>query len=154
MACGIFSERFRPGRIFDLRLLTVSHSSPVLNPDRFLVVLRSPEVGRLLVGEPKWSSEDVWVIAMSGRAEEQEAMLLMAAHGWLRTSVGKYSLKPVDTQPWRARLQLEVSADSPAHGGAGCQSVSPLRRGGTYRKRPPFSPLALYLGRGGPARAG
>ena len=78
-------------------------------PDRFLVVVRSPEVGRLLVGEHNWSSDDVWVIALSEYQEEQEAMLLMVPHGWLRTSVGRYSLGPLVTQPWRARLQLEVS---------------------------------------------
>lgn len=77
-----------------------------VEPDRYLVVTRATESGRLGVGEPGWCSEDVWVIALSEWRSEQEAMLLMPVHGWVRTSVGTYKLTPMDGQPGRARLKL------------------------------------------------
>jgi hypothetical protein len=43
--------------------------------------------------------------------EEQEAMLLMAAHGWVRTSVGRYTLTPVASEPRRASLGLTPSEE-------------------------------------------
>ncbi len=79
-----------------------------VEPDRYLVAVRTPDVGRLLVGEPNWSSDDVWVVALSEWREEQEAMLIMAARGWLRTSLGTYSLAPLTPQSSRARLELQV----------------------------------------------
>ena len=75
-------------------------------PDRYLVVTRTREVGRLQVGEPGWSSDDVWVIAVSDLQGEQEALLLMAAHGWIRTSVGTYKFVPLEGRSRRARLEL------------------------------------------------
>jgi hypothetical protein len=80
-------------------------------PDRYLLSLRAAEFGRLMVGLPGWSSDDVWVIALSEWQEEQEGLLLMAAHGWVRTSVGKYSLKPVAYEPRRARLELTLAEE-------------------------------------------
>lgn len=81
-------------------------------PDRYLVVLRSRDVGRLQVGEPDWSTPDVWVIALSGWRDDQEAMMLMAGHGRVRTSVGTYSLEPVAGEPCRARLELAVNREA------------------------------------------
>jgi hypothetical protein len=80
--------------------------------DRYLVAVKAREVGRLMVGLPGWSSDDVWVIALSECADEQEALLLMAAHGWVRTSVGKYTLKPEGCEPPQARLQLTLAEET------------------------------------------
>ena len=80
-------------------------------PDRYLVVVRTPEIGRLAVGQPGWSSDDVWVIALSEWRNEQEAMLLMSAHGWVRSEIGKYSLTPLAGRPWRARLELQIGEE-------------------------------------------
>lgn len=77
-----------------------------VEPDRYLVVTRAAEAGRLRIGEPGWCSKDVWVIGLSESRSEQEAMLLMPVHGWMRTSVGTYKLTPLDGQPGRARLEL------------------------------------------------
>ena len=38
-------------------------------------------------------------------------MLLMAAHGWVRTSVGRYTLTPVACEPRRASLGLTPSEE-------------------------------------------
>jgi hypothetical protein len=82
-----------------------------VKPDQYLVAVRAREVGRLMVGLPGWSSDEVWVIALSEWREEQEALLLMAAHGWVRTSVGKYSLRPMACEPRRARLELILAEE-------------------------------------------
>jgi hypothetical protein len=77
-------------------------------PERYLVVVRTLDVGRLLVGQAGWSSDDVWLIALSEWRDEQEAMLLMAAHGWVRTSVGTHTLVPIAGHPSRATLKLQA----------------------------------------------
>jgi len=81
-------------------------------PERYLVVTRASEVGRLLVGEPGWSSEDVWVVALSEWHDQQEAMLLIADRGTIQTSVGRYGLNKPDTEPCRARLELQLGAEA------------------------------------------
>jgi len=83
-----------------------------VEPDRYLVVVRVPDVGHLMVGEPDWSSRDVWVVALSEWREQQEAMLLMTPHSWVRTSVGRYTLKPLGERPWRASLDLIPSQEA------------------------------------------
>jgi hypothetical protein len=77
-----------------------------VEPEQYLVVTRPAAVGRLQVGEPGWCSGDVWVLALSESGEEQEAMLLMAAYGRVRTLIGTYKLMPIAGQPRRARLEL------------------------------------------------
>ncbi|MHB8500897.1 MAG: hypothetical protein ACYDHE_08135 [Candidatus Acidiferrales bacterium] len=76
-------------------------------PDYFLVVVRSSEVGHLDVGSPSWRSEGTLLISFSECRDKQEAMLLMPAGSWLRTDLGKFLLKPFISWPWSARLQLE-----------------------------------------------
>jgi len=76
-------------------------------PDYFLVVVRSSEVGHLDVGSPSWRSEGTLLISFSECRDKQEAMLLMPAGSWLRTDLGKLVLKPFISWPWSARLQLE-----------------------------------------------
>ena len=76
-------------------------------PNYFLVVVRSSEVGHLDVGSPSWRSEGTLLISFSECRDKQEAMLLMPAGSWLRTDLGKFVLKPFISWPWSARLQLE-----------------------------------------------
>jgi hypothetical protein len=83
-----------------------------VEPDRYLVVTQATEAGRLRIGEPGWCSEDVWVIALSESRSEQEGMLLMSAHGWVRTLVGTYRLAPIDGQPTAARLELSTVGET------------------------------------------
>ncbi len=83
-----------------------------VEPDRYLVVTRASEVGRVRVGEPAWCSDDVWVIALSESHDDQEVMLLMAADGTIRTSVGTYRLKQAVGAPWRAALELELGGEA------------------------------------------
>ena len=75
-------------------------------PDYFLVVVRSGEVGHLDVGSFAWRSEGTLLISFSECRDEQESMLLMPADSWLRTDLGKFVLQPFVSWPWSARLQL------------------------------------------------
>lgn len=76
-------------------------------PDSFLVVVRSREVGHLDVGSPGWRPESTLLISFSEYREEQEAMLLMPSNSWLRTDLGKFALRPLASRPWSRRLQLK-----------------------------------------------
>jgi hypothetical protein len=75
-------------------------------PDWFLVVVTSKLNGVLSVGSNNWRSPDIWLIAFSESAEEQEAMLLMPASGWIRTSLGHFALETEVRRRWIARLVL------------------------------------------------
>ena len=81
-------------------------------PDRYLVVMRASEFGRLRIGEPGWCSDDVWVISLSESHDDQEGMLLMAADGSIRTAVGTYRLTPDGARPWRANLELVLRGEA------------------------------------------
>jgi hypothetical protein len=84
------------------------HRLPVpQQPDYFLVVVRSAEIGRLDVGSPAWRSEGTLLISFSESRRQQEAMLLMPRDSWLRTDFGRFALRPFVSWPWSARLQLE-----------------------------------------------
>lgn len=75
-------------------------------PDCLLVVFRAAEVGRVDVGSPAWRSEGTLLISLSECRQEQEGMLLMSFGSWLRTSLGRFELRPFVSWPWSARLQL------------------------------------------------
>lgn len=121
-ACGGF-DPYRPsraiGRVFecaepcvwqgDNKLLFQRVLPVPEKPDRFLVVVRSKLNGELSVGGNNWRSRDTWLIAFSETAREQEAMLLMPAYGWLRTSLGQFVLEAELEQPWIAQLVLVLA---------------------------------------------
>jgi hypothetical protein len=75
-------------------------------PDGFLVVVRPEITGNFKIGAPNWRSTDSWLIAFSECREQQEAMLLMSAYGWIRTELGRFVLEPVAGLPWVGQLVL------------------------------------------------
>ncbi|MFZ0520608.1 MAG: hypothetical protein WAL95_06270 [Candidatus Acidiferrales bacterium] len=75
-------------------------------PDSFVVVVRASDVGRLDVGSRAWRSEGTLLISLSECRHEQEAMLLMPGGSWLRTTLGRFELRPFVSWPWSARLVL------------------------------------------------
>ena len=75
-------------------------------PDGFLVVVRPEMTGILKVGSANWRSADSWLIAFSECRDQQEAMLLMPAYGWIRSELGRFELEPVTGRPWIGRLVL------------------------------------------------
>ena len=118
-ACGGFDPHHPSraiGRVFecanpglwkgDNKLLFQRVLSAPEKPDRFLVVVTSKLNGELSVGANNWHDRDTWLIAFSESANEQEAMLLMPASGWIRTSLGHFALEPEVCRRWIARLVL------------------------------------------------
>ena len=75
-------------------------------PDLFLVVVRPERTGVLRVGGANWRSDDSWLIAFSEYRDQQEAMLLMPAYGWIQTELGRFVLEPAIGRPWVGRLVL------------------------------------------------
>ena len=75
-------------------------------PDSFLVVARSDLTGQLTVGKEGWRSADTWLLSFSECLGQQEAMLLMTLHGWIRTDVGRFLLESSGSRAWVARLTL------------------------------------------------
>lgn len=78
-------------------------------PDRFLVIARSSHIGQLAVGTAGWRSSETWLLSFSECANQQEAMLLMPAGGWIRSSLGLYTLKPSQLQHCVGRLALSAA---------------------------------------------
>lgn len=75
-------------------------------PDSFLVVAKSDLTGQLAVGTEGWRSADTWLLSFSECQGQQEAMLLMALHGWIRTDVGRFVLESSGSRAWVAQLAL------------------------------------------------
>lgn len=75
-------------------------------PDFFLVVARSALIGQLAVGTDGWRSADTWLLSFSECSGQQEAMLLMALHGWIRTDVGRFVLESSESRAWVAQVAL------------------------------------------------
>jgi hypothetical protein len=118
-ACGGFDPHHPSraiGRVFecaepcvwkgDNKLLFQRVLPALEKPERFLVVVTSKLNGVLSVGINNWRSSDTSLIAFSESGREQEAMLLMPACGWIRTSLGQFVLEPEIRRPWIARLVL------------------------------------------------
>ena len=83
------------------RLLNASEK-----PDGFLVVVRARQNGKLTIGRTDWRSPGTWLISFSECRDQQEAMLLMPAHSWIQTELGRLVLEPEARRPWVARLVL------------------------------------------------
>lgn len=75
-------------------------------PDYFFVVVRPELTGTLAVGTAGWRSTDTWLLSFSQCVQQQEAMLLMPAHSWIRSQLGRFVLEPSERRPWIARLVL------------------------------------------------
>lgn len=78
------------------------HGEP---PDFFLVVVRPERIGLLKVGAANWRSNDTWLLSFSENGAQQEAMLLMPAHSWIRSVIGTFVLEPA-ARPWLAKLRM------------------------------------------------
>ena len=77
-------------------------------PDLFLVVARQSEIGRLHIGNSVWKADKGLLISFSECRDQQECMLLLPGHGWIRSGVGTFILQPLTARPWIAQLRLAV----------------------------------------------
>ena len=87
-----------------------------VEPDAFLVVTRAKQVGTMSIGAKGWRSADAWLISFSEDGTQQEAMLLMPAHSWIRTELGQMVLQPDSDRPWLGwmalnSVRMELSAE-------------------------------------------
>ncbi len=78
-------------------------------PDRFLVVLRPARTGKLTIGNSDWRCQESWLISFSECGDQQEAMLLLPANGWIQSALGRFVLQPDEVRPWVARLPLTTT---------------------------------------------
>ena len=80
-------------------------SRPV-SPDYYLFVVASDRTGELQIDSEGWKSDSVILVSLSQIGGQQEAMLLMPVHSWLRGSLGLFVVEPCAQYSWRALLQL------------------------------------------------
>ena len=78
-------------------------------PDRFLVVLRPALTGKVNVGNSGWRCQERWLLSFSECGDQQEAMLLLPAYGWIESELGKFVLVPDAARPWIAKLALTTT---------------------------------------------
>jgi hypothetical protein len=78
-------------------------------PERFLVVTRPEQTGRLQIGYAGWRCPDTWLISLSECRGDQEAMFLMSAESWIATELGRFVLTPDRGRPWLASLVLTTT---------------------------------------------
>jgi len=75
-------------------------------PDYFFVAVTPEHIGHLEVGAQGWMSDDALLLSFSEWRDQQEAMLLMPAHAWLRSVLGTFCVEPSASKPWIAELRL------------------------------------------------
>jgi hypothetical protein len=78
-------------------------------PDRFLVVVRPALIGKVTIGNGAWRCKESWLLSFSEYSDQQEAMLLLPAHGWIESELGRFVLQPEMNRPWIARLALTTT---------------------------------------------
>jgi hypothetical protein len=103
------------GRVFEAmgnlepsgRCVLLHHllSRPV-SPDYYLFVVTSERTGELQIDSEGWKSDGVMLVSLSQFGGQQEAMLLMPVHSWLRGNLGLFVVEPCTQYSWRALLQL------------------------------------------------
>jgi hypothetical protein len=80
--------------LFERRAATVQ-------PDAYLVTLRSSEHGAIEFAKPGWKSAGVHPISISMRGQRYEAMLLFGVNDWVESVLGRWR---VDQKRCRIRL--------------------------------------------------
>lgn len=75
-------------------------------PDYFLFAVTSGKTGELPLTAETWKSADVLTLALSECGLQQEALVLMPAHSWIRGRLGVFVAEPEPERAWRAWLRL------------------------------------------------
>jgi len=89
------------------RLLFVRRIRNCPLPDYYLLALASERCGAFYCRNSGWTSESVVPIAVSQHRDRAEALLLMRLGDWVRTSLGIWQLRAVDTQHHAALTLME-----------------------------------------------
>ena len=88
-------------------LLLHHRLSRPLQPDYYLFRVTSDSTGLLEVDRSGWKSDGIVLLSLSQFREQQEAMLLMQPHSWIRGGLGRFVAEPSADRPWRAFLELK-----------------------------------------------
>jgi len=116
---GDFSPQFPSravGEVFECTDLVFAHGgnrvlfrrkvAQSCQPDYFLLVVSSRRFGALSFEASEWKSEFLTPIAVSHIGERQEAMLLMKAGDWVRSTLGIWQLRVAPNLRHGASLEL------------------------------------------------
>lgn len=79
---------------------------PDEQPDLYLVIARSDLIGGFHVGDQGWRSPDSWILSFSENSVQQEAMILLGPHGWIKSDVGRFVLRAPKQRAYGRRLVL------------------------------------------------
>jgi hypothetical protein len=74
-----------------------------VEPDAYLVTLKSVEHGAIQFAKPGWKSPGVSPISISLRGDRYEAMLLFGDHDWVESDLGRWQVDPS-----QSRVRLSV----------------------------------------------
>jgi len=74
-------------------------------PDHYLFQVTPDDTGVLEIDRTGWRSDGVVLLSLSQFHEQQEAMLLVPIHGWIRSCLGRFAAEPWPDCPWRASLE-------------------------------------------------
>jgi hypothetical protein len=88
------------------RLLIKEKMRPPRTPDCYLVVIASDSFGDINFADKRWRSHGTSLVCASQLRDQQEAMLLMHAADWVRTSAGTWQLEISDALPNGVGLRL------------------------------------------------
>jgi iron-sulfur cluster repair protein YtfE (RIC family) len=88
------------------RVLFRRQARQSFRPDYFLLVVSSARFGEVNFEASDWGSESLTRIAVSHIGERQEAMLLMKAGDWVRSTLGMWQLRVAPNLRHGASLQL------------------------------------------------
>ncbi len=73
-------------------------------PDYYLFRVTSDITGELDIDRSGWKSDSVVLLSLSQFREQQEAMLLVPVHAWIRGGLGRFAAEPSAECSWRASL--------------------------------------------------
>jgi hypothetical protein len=76
-------------------------------PEIYLFAVTTQRTGYIDAHSAAWKADSVQVVALSEHDDQQEAMLLMPAHSWVRGELGTFYAEPSAKQFWSAGLRLE-----------------------------------------------
>jgi len=88
------------------RVLFRRQARQSFRPDYFLLVVSSARFGEVNFEASDWASESLTPIAVSHIGGRQEAMLLMKAGDWVRSTLGMWQLRVAPNLRHGASLQL------------------------------------------------
>jgi hypothetical protein len=81
--------------------LLLERRATAVQPDAYLVTLRSSEHGAIEFAKPGWKSAGVHPISISMRSQRYEAMLLFGINDWVESVLGRWQ---VDQKRCQIRL--------------------------------------------------